>query len=328
MIWCRTVQAMAYQLSSTIRQVSVLKFKCIIWCLWHGDIPFFDHLTHWKEFRYVWTYYLCLVPLPESNSIATAGNAVMDVVNRDFERTTKKARTAFQSVNERVDNTILVIEQARDALKGMSSSQFLLLSNVMYRSLCQQSRSSHAAAHRIEKVCPVWNKWITEIVTVSNSSRAEHAPARIADRKEFYKHLNHFGKTVDKHLKPLHGNLYECKPSFDPELLNEVIARHLFRSGDFEVAELFVRVSGVPKRLVVNGLIFRKESQCSLTDEDKQPFIKMFRILEAMSNNDLSCAIEYEWQCLGVIWKLFFLLYCYFCCCVSVVFLLLLKGRK
>ena len=67
-------------------------------------------------------------------------------------------------------------------------------------------------------------------------------PASIADRKDFYKQLSHFGKAIDKQLRPQHGNLYACQPNFDPCLLNEVVARHLFRSGDFEVAEMFLKV--------------------------------------------------------------------------------------
>jgi len=97
------------------------------------------------------------------------------------------------------------------------------------------------------------------------------------EHKEYFAVLTKYGKAIDKNFQAdIHLATHEGF-KFDSKLLNQIIAQHFFREGRFDVGERFV-----------------KEGQVELTPNMKEPFVEMYKVLDAMVNRkDLTPAIAW-----------------------------------
>eukprot|EP01135_Chromosphaera_perkinsii_P009413 Nk52_evm89s1737 gene=Nk52_evmTU89s1737 len=107
----------------------------------------------------------------------------------------------------------------------------------------------------------------------------EKASKLSADHKEAHSSIARLGKTIDKQFQT------DISRTTNPEafkgksvVLNEAIAQHLFRQGKFRVGETFLKECGM-----------------GLEEAQREPFMDMYNILEAIKREDLGPALQ--WAC-------------------------------
>ena len=100
-----------------------------------------------------------------------------------------------------------------------------------------------------------------------------------ADHKEAHSSIARLGKTIDKQFQT------DISKTTNPDalkgkekILHEVIAQHLFRQGKFRVGEIFLKECGL-----------------GLEEAQREPFMDMYNILEAIKREDLGPALQ--WAC-------------------------------
>jgi hypothetical protein len=105
------------------------------------------------------------------------------------------------------------------------------------------------------------------------------SPNKIAnDYKELHAPISKLGKSVDKSFR---ADIEKATPTpfkYEPSILHEVIAQHLYRQGRFDLGDLFA-----------------KETQIEETKakQMKEPFVEMYQILLSLREHDLAPAINW-----------------------------------
>ncbi|CAH2076145.1 unnamed protein product [Thlaspi arvense] len=96
-----------------------------------------------------------------------------------------------------------------------------------------------------------------------------------AAEKELNVALTKYPKVLEKQLNPDISKAYRNNVEFDTHVVNQIIANFFYRQGMFEIGDCFVAETG--------------ESECST----RQPFMEMYRILEAMKERNLEPALSW-----------------------------------
>lgn len=104
-------------------------------------------------------------------------------------------------------------------------------------------------------------------------------PTKIANEfKELHAPISKLGKLVEKSFR---ADIEKATPTpfkYDPNLLHEVIAQHLYRQGRFELGDLFSSETHIDETKAKNM---------------KEPFVEMYQILKSLWDHDLGPVINW-----------------------------------
>lgn len=95
-------------------------------------------------------------------------------------------------------------------------------------------------------------------------------------QKELNVALSKYGKLLEKYFNPNISKAYR-NIVIDIHTLNQIIANHFYRQGLFEMGDHFMSVVGEPESAAIM----------------KSPFLEMYRILEAMQNQNLEPTLNW-----------------------------------
>ncbi|XP_070210270.1 E3 ubiquitin-protein ligase RMND5A-like isoform X2 [Littorina saxatilis] len=121
----------------------------------------------------------------------------------------------------------------------------------------------------------------TQVMTLNQSlKRIRDGVSRIStEHKDLHSSVSKVGKTIDRNfISDFTAVLTEgaCEGEDNQRLLNEVICEHFLRQGMLEIAEALNEDAGL-----------------NLSQERKEPFLELHRILEALKNKDLGPALQW-----------------------------------
>jgi len=178
------------------------------------------------------------------------------------ENVSKRQKTTISHLKQEIDNLIECIEDCKRELimspSSLSPSQQQL-----------QDPSSSSTADKSKEFAVATNRIATQIKKCHRSFQTAH--------KDYHSSLTKFGKSIDKCMKSNQEDALLRDPwQLNQDLLNQIIAEHLFREGCFEVAD-----------------IFQKETNVQLTEEYKQSFMDMFHVLKQLEQKETSLALQW-----------------------------------
>eukprot|EP01119_Soliformovum_irregulare_P021630 TRINITY_DN7242_c0_g1_i2.p1 TRINITY_DN7242_c0_g1~~TRINITY_DN7242_c0_g1_i2.p1 ORF type:complete len:175 (-),score=30.35 TRINITY_DN7242_c0_g1_i2:31-555(-) len=96
-----------------------------------------------------------------------------------------------------------------------------------------------------------------------------------AEHKDFHAALSKYGKALDKTFTHDLSKVPSQLEFDDVELINRILAQHFFRQGQFDVGQTFV-----------------EEAHVQVDHSLKEPFMEMYKIVEAINAHNLQPAIE------------------------------------
>jgi isocitrate dehydrogenase len=96
--------------------------------------------------------------------------------------------------------------------------------------------------------------------------------------KDVHSTFQKLGKSVDKTMQQ-HQEQANTKPpnwTVDKQLMNQIVAQHLYREGEFDVAKRF-----------------EHESNIQVGEEYKRPFVQMFTVLQELQKRNIEPALRF-----------------------------------
>mmetsp|Transcript_50502 Transcript_50502/g.100820 ORF Transcript_50502/g.100820 Transcript_50502/m.100820 type:complete len:397 (+) Transcript_50502:146-1336(+) len=178
-------------------------------------------------------------------------------LQKDFERLSKKQRTARSSRNAKLDFLLQQLEKAKSELEA-------------------QDEPMEGAGHTKEELAQIAQESQTVVMNlVASVKPAETAESLAAENKDLCTAITKFGKAVDKAMPP---DLERAiKPVvIEGKLLNQVIVEHLVRSGRVDLARSLA-----------------KEAELVLPDATVAPYQAIFDIVDAIPRRNLSPALQW-----------------------------------
>ncbi|CAA2999418.1 RMD5 homolog A-like [Olea europaea subsp. europaea] len=160
-----------------------------------------------------------------------------------FDRVTKKQKSSSSKSQEIIGQIGQEIEQT---LSRMQSSQ----------------DSASATDHKL-----ILGEVKTKLKEIAPLSQLEGA------HKELNSALSKYPKTIEKSFNPDISKAYR-NVNFDIHTVNQIIASHFYREGQFDIGDFFIHESREPEAAA-----------------DKSPFLEMYQILEAMKSRNLEPAL-------------------------------------
>ncbi|KAF9480118.1 hypothetical protein BDN70DRAFT_878003 [Pholiota conissans] len=161
-------------------------------------------------------------------------------------------------------------------LKELTKLEKLTAANTKGPSIAQSLDSLLKALHQAKEDFLLGN--CSEEYIKQLSQTVETKKKEVDERqKEIYAVLSRLGKALDKKFPtplPTYSELFSSQPSVTA--LERTIALHLLRTGQFEVAETFLR-----------------ESQIKISDELRNQFVDLHQILKALRNQDITPALRW-----------------------------------
>ncbi|KAF6176393.1 hypothetical protein GIB67_010841 [Kingdonia uniflora] len=161
-----------------------------------------------------------------------------------FDRVTKKQKVSSSKAQELIDQFGREIEQALAKLQSVN-----------------------------DHTCPVDPK---SILTELNSKLGEISPLNQLEgsQKELNVGLSKYVKLLDKLFNPDISKAYR-NVDFDVHTVNQIVACHFYREGQFDLGDCFVNEAREPEAIL------------------RSPFLEMYRILEAMKSRNLEPALTW-----------------------------------
>ncbi|KAK9688392.1 hypothetical protein K7432_014418 [Basidiobolus ranarum] len=164
----------------------------------------------------------------------------MDSLLKDFDKVNKKQKTVTSEVIKNVDSVIQQLTKARERISQDPTTYKNTLSQL--------------------------NKDVKD------------SGGQISDsNKELHSVLSKYGKSIDKRFKSYLESASNPQAFYGKEkVLNETIAQHFVRQGQFDVGDTFV-----------------KEAHMEPSESLKVQFMEMYQILEAIKKHDLEPALNW-----------------------------------
>ncbi|KAK3246241.1 hypothetical protein CYMTET_44216, partial [Cymbomonas tetramitiformis] len=164
----------------------------------------------------------------------------MDLVTKECERVCKKQRTCAAKTDESVNRLMQECLKTRERLASEAGLEPSVAMQELYECFGEDFQNS-----------------IT------------------AQQKELQGALSKFGKAVEKHFIPDISKAMRDK-ELDREVLDQVVAQHIYREGNFELGDTFVR-----------------EANFHIPGHEKEPYTMMHSILEQIAKRNLGPATEW-----------------------------------
>ncbi|OUM67384.1 hypothetical protein PIROE2DRAFT_65992 [Piromyces sp. E2] len=121
------------------------------------------------------------------------------------------------------------------------------------------------------------NSQSSTTLTILTSKLKTLSSQVIDNHKELYSSISKYSKSIDKKLKINLDTIWKPNVlSGKEDILNSILMSHFIREGQFELAE-----------------IFSKESNIPISDEMKNQFQDLFKIVEAIKKKDLIPALKW-----------------------------------
>ncbi len=185
-----------------------------------------------------------------------------------IENVSKKQKTTVSHLTQQIDNLIQCIEQCKNDITANATT----MDNGHDTESDHSNKSSTSGTtDKSREFAVATTKIATQIQKCYRNFQVAH--------KEYHSTLTKYGKSLDKCMKSNQEDALLRDPwQVNHDLLNQIIAQHLFREGYFEVAQ-----------------IFERETNVQLTESFKQCFMDMFLVLKQLEERDTSLALE--WCC-------------------------------
>jgi hypothetical protein len=166
----------------------------------------------------------------------------MEDIEEEYHRSLEKQKSAIGSLYSEVDALIQLVEQCRQEI---ISNEKANIGNITQK-LATTISSSYANVQKIHK--------------------------------DVHSTFTKLGKSIDKAMQQNQEQANKKPPNWtvDKGLINEIVAQHLYREGEFNTAEQF-----------------EQEAQIKVGEEYKQPFIQMFTVLQELQKRNIEPALQW-----------------------------------